>query len=210
MTAPTVITRTYDLSLPPDERMILRYAGMRERHPRVDALLEKTLRDVRGRLVNRVCYCELPLHRDGNMLDLDFAKIESADLAKRLDGCDRIVLFAATVGGGLDRLIARYSVESPAQALLCQAIGTESVELLCNIFCEELAAEAASRGEATRARFSPGYGDLPLELQRDIFAMLDCPRRIGLSLSESLLMTPTKSVTAIVGIANGGARRPAE
>ena len=49
-------------------------------------------------------------------------------------------------------------------------------------------------------RFSPGYGDLPLSLQRDIFRVLDCPRKIGLTLNESLLMSPSKSVTAIVGL----------
>ena len=205
----TVFTRTYDLALPPDEGGILRRAGMmKKRYPRVDALLQKTLFDLRGRLVNRVCYCELPVTRRNGTLDLCFTQTDSADLAVRLDGCDRIVLFAATIGGGIDRLISRYSVTSPAQALLCQAIGTESVELLCNTFCGELESRARSRGCTTRARFSPGYGDLPLEMQREIFATLDCPRRIGLSLTESLLMTPTKSVTAIVGIEGGADGRP--
>ena len=54
-------------------------------------------------------------------------------------------------------------------------------------------------GLAVRPRFSPGYGDLPLALQREVFAALDCPRRIGLTLSDSLLMSPTKSVTALIG-----------
>ena len=48
--------------------------------------------------------------------------------------------------------------------------------------------------------FSPGYGDLPLDLQREIFAALDCPKRIGVSLNESLLMSPSKSVSAIIGL----------
>lgn len=52
----------------------------------------------------------------------------------------------------------------------------------------------------TRPRFSPGYGDLPINMQKDIFAALDCPRKIGLSLNESLLMSPSKSVTAIIGV----------
>ena len=51
-----------------------------------------------------------------------------------------------------------------------------------------------------RPRFSPGYGDLPIEIQKDIFRALDCPRRIGLTLNENLLMSPTKSVSAIIGI----------
>lgn len=51
-----------------------------------------------------------------------------------------------------------------------------------------------------RPRFSPGYGDLPLSAQREIFAVLDCGKRIGLMLNDSLLMSPSKSVTAFVGI----------
>ena len=57
-----------------------------------------------------------------------------------------------------------------------------------------------AEGKFLKPRFSPGYGDLPLEMQRDIFRVLDCSRKIGLTLNESLLMSPSKSVTAIVGI----------
>ena len=63
-----------------------------------------------------------------------------------------------------------------------------------------LAEEHARVGKRTRPRFSAGYGDLPLGVQREIFAALDCPKHIGLTLNDSLLMSPTKSVTAIVGI----------
>ena len=126
--------------------------------------------------------------------------VDSHDLAVALRGCERVVLFAATVGHTIDRLIARYGKIAPSRALLLQAIGAERVEALCNRFCDELAKEARARGLATRPRFSPGYGDLSLELQRELFRILDCPRRIGLSLNQSLLMSPTKSVTALVGL----------
>ena len=50
------------------------------------------------------------------------------------------------------------------------------------------------------SRYSPGYGDLPLELQREIIRVLDCGRTIGITLTESLLMQPSKSVTAVIGM----------
>ena len=59
---------------------------------------------------------------------------------------------------------------------------------------------AEENGVGLRPRFSPGYGDLPLEVQKSVFAVLDCPRKIGLSLNDSLLMSPSKSVTAFAGI----------
>ena len=106
---------------------------------------------------------------------------------------------AATVGLELDRLIARAQSGAPARALLLQAIGAERIEALADAVAADARADAARRGLAVRPRFSPGYGDLPLALQREIFAALDCPRRIGLTLGGSLLMTPTKSVTALIG-----------
>ena len=105
----------------------------------------------------------------------------------------------AGAGLEIDRLIRRYTSLSPAKALFFQAIGAERIESLCDAFCEELKKD----GLQLRPRFSPGYGDLPMELQKDIFRVLDCPRKIGLALNESLLMSPSKSVTAIIGIGEG-------
>ena len=117
--------------------------------------------------------------------------------ALRYAGCREAVLFAATVGVGLDRLIARYGAVAPSRAVMLQAIGAERIEALCDVFCNTLAVE---ENRALRPRFSPGYGDLPLDTQREIFRVLDCQRKIGLTLNDSLLMSPTKSVTAIVGL----------
>ena len=78
-----------------------------------------------------------------------------------------------------------------------QALGAERIEALCDAFCDSLISE---KGVLLRPRFSPGYGDLPLEVQKDIFSLLECHKRIGVSLNESLLMSPSKSVTAFVGL----------
>ena len=83
---------------------------------------------------------------------------------------------------------------------MLQAIGAERIEALCDVFCEKIRLDAESAGLFPRPRFSPGYGDFPLELQKDIFRVLDCSRKIGLTLNESLLMSPSKSVTAVIGL----------
>ncbi len=119
-------------------------------------------------------------------------------LLSRLCDAERVAVFCATVGLGIDRRILRYSVVSPTKALLFQALGTERVESLCEAFCRDLQREY----QAVRVgrRFSPGYGNIPLEVQRAVFALLDCSRKLGVSLNDSLLMTPSKSVTAFVPI----------
>lgn len=177
---------------PVDRREILRYAGVREESPEGEALLDQCLSEALGKLTYKVCFREFPIIFKESSVDLGFAQTASRDLLKNLEGCGSIILFAATVGIGIDRLIARYSSLSPAKALFLQAIGAERIEALCDLF----------NGEYPGARFSPGYGDLPLGLQRDIFAALDCPARLGLSLNESMLMSPSKSVTAIIGVKN--------
>ena len=172
---------------PIDRREIFRYARAGTPSPELEALLDACLREAAPHLTYRVCCGEFPITIDGARIDFGFAAVESASLAKFLDGAHGAILLAATVGAPLDRLIARASVTSPTKALFFDAIGVERVEALCDAFSDA-------------PRFSPGYGDLPLAFQREIFRVLDCQRRIGLSLTDSLLMTPSKSVTAILPI----------
>ena len=179
-----------------DEKEILRYAGYPCPDEENTALMENCLKEASGRFRYAVCWREVSLKLDRDTVDLTLLRTSSAALRKNLDGCKRAVLFAATVGLGIDRLTAKYSRLSPTKALMMQAIGAERIEGLCDAFCDELRKTYG----AVRPRFSPGYGDLPLEVQRELFAVLDCPRQIGLTVNESLLMSPSKSVTAIVGI----------
>jgi hypothetical protein len=174
-----------------NKKEISRYAG----NLQDEALLAECISEVSDKLVYNVCYQKFPFEKQCETLCLGFAQVNSADLAKNLDGCDGILLFAATVGVELDRLIMKYCKISPVKALIFQAIGAERIEKLCDQFCKDMAKE-----ENIKPRFSPGYGDLPLDLQKEIFAALDCGKNIGLTLNDSMLMSPTKSVTAIVGI----------
>lgn len=186
---------------PPVDRLeVLRYAGVKEPSPETEALLDDSLQEAEGVFSYAVCYREFPVSFCDGVCDLSFAKTESKDLFKNLSGSTSVVLFAATVGITLDRLVSRYSKISPARALMLNAIGAERIESLCNAFNQEITKEKKALGLFTTPRFSPGYGDLPLALQKDIFAVLDCPRKIGLTLNESLIMSPTKSVTALIGV----------
>lgn len=198
----TVYVKTYDAPHV-DMGEIMRYAGVRGDAPELSEMIRVCLDEVKTQLIYKVCYLEIPVVHRGDLLDLGFFQTASEALKKNLAGCERAVVFAATVGIGLDRLIARYSTLSPTKALLFQAIGAERIESLCDTFNRELNERLAAEGYGTRPRFSPGYGDLPLGVQKEFFSVLDCPRKIGLTLNESMLMSPSKSVTALIGITNG-------
>ena len=193
--------RLTEVSLPsPDRREILRYMGCKGYDAELEALIEKGLALCEGKISSRVVYTEFEITRGDAALDLGFAVTDSRALSKALDGCDSILLFAATVGIEVDRLILKYGKVSPSLALCIQAIGAERIEAVCDSFCNEMNEKYASRRYVLTPRVSPGYGDIPLSLQRDIFSALYPEKNIGLTLNDSLLMSPTKSVTAIAGI----------
>lgn len=197
-----VFVKTYSLPAV-DQREWFRYMGVRDANEEISALSETCLREAENCFFARVCYCEVPVIVKNGTVDLTVWNGESGLLRRRLENCDGAVVFAATVGLEIDRLVKKYSRTSPSKALCLQALGTERVEALCDLFCQEIKERMQKNGKQTTGRFSPGYGDLPLEMQTDIFRALDCARHIGVTLNDSLLMSPTKSVTAIVGFGKG-------
>ncbi len=180
-----------------DRREIFRYAGLPEAEgDSVRQPLEECLLEARGSARCRGVWRRFEISEAGGVLDLGFAKTESVSLRRFLAGTRSIVLFAVTAGTEMDRLIHRAALRSPLKGLLMHAVGAERVEGACDDFCADPCWKLP--GERYRGRFSPGYGDLPLSLQREVFAALDCGRRLGIDLNpETLLMTPSKSVTAI-------------
>ena len=192
--------RTLELGeIPFDEKEILRYALMPSTAPAPDELpLEECMKAARSAVRCRAVWQRYPLEWGGDELDLGFAKTASRHLRRHLEGCAEILLFACTAGSEIDRRINREKLVSPVRGLLMSAIGSQQVEGACDRLCNLLAAEHPEKQLVTR--YSPGYGDLPLELQKDVFRALDCERPIGVTLMESLLMQPSKSVTAVIGM----------
>ncbi len=140
------------------------------------------------------CYAKVPVKTE-NEVDLGFMQIKSASLKKNLEGCDYAYIMAATTGIESHRLIEKNSVLSPLKGMVTDCIGSAAIEAFCDKLNSSL-----ENAEYLRPRFSPGYGDLPLECQRDIVEFLQTKKNIGMSLTESLMMVPVKSVTAIIGI----------
>ena len=114
--------------------------------------------------------------------------------------CDQAVLLACTLGAEFDALLRREQARDMAKAAMLNACGSAWVESGCDSAEREIAARFPEK--FLTDRFSPGYGDLPLSLQREVCAALDTQRRLGLHVSERFLLTPVKSVTAIIGLAD--------
>lgn len=141
------------------------------------------------------CFSKVPVKISDDCVDLGFMKTKSQSLRKNLEECDYAYILAATTGINAHRLIERNSVISPLKGIVTDCIGSAAIEA----FCDKINS-SFENPEFLRPRFSPGYGDLPLDCQKDITEFLQTGKNIGMSLTESLMMVPVKSVTAIIGI----------
>lgn len=123
------------------------------------------------------------------------------DLKAHLAGCERAAIFCATLGAEVDALIRRAERLDMSRALTLDCCASAAVEEVCDQIEGEL--QRKFPGCSFPFRYSPGYGDLPLEVQGPLLELLDAPRRVGLCATDSHLLTPRKSVTAILGVAGG-------
>ena len=123
------------------------------------------------------------------------------DLKAHLAGCGRAVLFCATLGAEADGLIRRAERLDMARALTLDCCASAAVEEVCDQIEAEL--QGKFPGCSFPFRYSPGYGDLTLEVQGPLLDLLDAPRRAGLCATANHLLPPRKSVTAILGVAQG-------
>ena len=119
--------------------------------------------------------------------------------ARHVSGCHAAYVVCGTIGSGFDAFQRRASVTSGVDALIVQAIGAALVEKLMYSMEVEIRADLAA-GEEMVSRYSPGYGDFPLAAQRILLDLLDAPRMVGVSLTDTLLMVPSKSVSAVIGV----------
>lgn len=199
-----------------DKKEIYRYLGYRRNLPDpevvelADSCLEQLQEVVTPRWICRrfpiECVYEIDSRTGENdreqipLLRIADMEIRSRSLLQNLRGCSEACLMAATLGLGPDRLIARASVTHMSRAVILQAAAAAMIEAWCDDVNRQIIEEAAGQGLYCRPRFSPGYGDFPLECQEDFERILRLQKEIGVTLTESRLMMPSKSVTAVIGL----------
>ena len=177
---------------------ILRYAGMqncndKEFYQKAQEIGNRCREVMTARLVYQRCLIQ---DIDADSVCFDNGIILKGTLpAKYLKDCKAAILVLATVGQSVDRLIASCSVCSLAQGLLADAAGSAAVEATLDVFCESIAKQ-----ESLKPRISPGYGDFPLSNQVVLIECLQGAKNLGVYLNDSMLMTPCKSVSALIGI----------
>ncbi len=137
------------------------------------------------------------IKRDGEKLFVADTELEGKSIKKLLAPCNKCVVMAITVGFELDMKIAALGSSSPALSLLADAAASSAVEDACDACCESIESEL---GVKLTPRFSPGYGDLPINIQPALLTLTNARRDLGLTVGSGCMLSPIKSVTAIAGI----------
>lgn len=164
--------------------------------PLLDKCENKLLSIIKPRFIYKIVGIEKT--DDSIKIKNSSISFKSTDILNHLDGCDKAVMFAATLSGAVDRLISEYQVKDMTSAIITDCMASAAIEQVCDL-SEQIIKESISDYYMTW-RFSPGYGDLSIDYQKDFLSVTDATKKIGLTLSNSNILLPRKSVTAIIGL----------
>ena len=186
-----------------NDRELLRYLGCKNGtvpDQNLTDLIAQCKQELEQAASPRVIWREYPLCIQDHSIDMTCLQTQSKSLERNLKDCERVLLFAATLGSRVDVLLHRYNMIQMSKAVVMQAASVAMLETFCDEQNQKLKEEYEEKGWYLRPRFSPGYGDFSLECQRQIAPALELNKRIGVTLTDSLLMAPSKSVTAVIGV----------
>lgn len=150
-----------------------------------------------GRIIYRIF--DLEFRGDGHII-IGKLDITSRNLDKNLTGCEKAIVLGATLGAKVDLLLRKYAIGDMARVVALQACAAAMLEEYLDDWQEREEEKLNKEGYYMRPRFSPGYGDFSIEHQEMILRMLDTAKTIGLTMTDSSMLTPSKSVTAVIGL----------
>ena len=184
-----------------DREEAFRYMGHKGSVPEsMNALADECERRLLAETMPKFVYSVYDIEHTENGVAVCGTKLvlEGNDIAAHLQGCGRCVLFAATLGAGADAVIRGYESGAMEKAVIADCLASAAIEQVC----DRAESEIHERLPDMRFtwRFSPGYGDLPLAVQHELLAVLDAQKRIGLTVTDRLILIPRKSVTAVIGV----------
>ena len=126
--------------------------------------------------------------------------VDRTVISKHLKNAEKVAVMAVTLGIEAERLILKYQHTNMVDAVICDAVLDSIVEKVADDCEEKIKDYARENNLFTNFRFSPGYGDLHLDTQKNLIATLNAEKRIGLTVTDSNILLPRKSVTAVVGL----------
>ncbi|WP_294153193.1 vitamin B12 dependent-methionine synthase activation domain-containing protein [uncultured Clostridium sp.] len=194
--------KTIELKI--DRQEVLRYLGYRgqEIDHNMTEMIDECRKEVQNVILPRAVYEYKKISSTDKGIEIDGTNLilSGKDIAEHLKNSKECLFMAVTLGNDIEKRTRLYEKVNLTKALIIDACATTAVEEVCDIIEEKVRKEAESMGMNITFRYSPGYGDLPLDIQNNFLRVLDAQKKIGLTVSENNLLFPRKSVTAIIGI----------
>lgn len=179
-----------------------RYMGSKGREipENLTALSEECEKKLLSAIAPKYCWKVFDIEKTAEGIEVKNTPLifKGNDIAKHLEGCEKAVLMCATVSLGADNVIRSYGAAAMEKAVIADSLASAAIEQVCDIAEAEIQRQLVDYNFTWR--FSPGYGDFPLEIQGDFLKVLDAPKRIGVNITQSLMLMPSKSVTAVMGL----------
>lgn len=190
------------LCIPKEE--VLRYLGYKAQNidSTLDKIIDETIKESKSLILPRYVYAKYDKKSKEENLILEGTSLllVGNDIKEHLKDSEEVILLAATIGNKIEKKISLYQRTNLTKALILDSCATTAVEELCDLIENKIKEEVHSENKGITFRYSPGYGDLPLSLQKPIIDTLKADKIIGLTTSDKHLLFPRKSVTAIIGI----------
>lgn len=187
-----------------DKNEVLRYLGYRGQalDDLTEDLIDESIKELEGLLEYRYVHKTFAIdRRQGDLWIKDSnIKLLGQDIKDHLANSDSLILMAVSLGHKVDKTIRYYEKVSMAKALILDACASAAIEEICNRVNDDLDKEVARENKGLTSRYSPGYGDLPIHMQKPLLDILEAKKTIGLSVTSHNILIPRKSVTAIIGI----------
>ena len=187
-----------------DKKEVLRYRGHKGDTvpPQLDSVTDEIVEKISSHITPRFVQGRFSVTQVENGVLLENGLLlQGQDIKKHLAGCDECFIICATAGVGADTFIRTMSVTGSVYGLVADAAATAAVEAVCDSVENQLRESLKAEKRYLTWRYSPGYGDFPFTQQPDILSLLKADRLIGVTCNESCMMIPSKSVTAVMGIA---------
>lgn len=192
---------------------VLRYLGYKGQNInndldlKINKCIEETKKEVNAKYIYEIYDIDKDL--DSNTVEFKNTnlKLRSNDIIKLLKDCNKCVLMCATIGFNIEKNIRKYSYKNLTKGIIIDSCATTAIEEICDLIEENILKRVAKNGKSLTMRYSPGYGDLDMRANKDILTVLDAQRKIGVTVTDTGIMIPRKSVVALIGITNQKIKR---
>ncbi len=198
-----------------DKKEVLRYLQYKNQNlsnninEEIDNCINRTKEIINPRYVFRTYFIEKQDINNKKIVYLKDSniKFESEDIYKLFDKCDECILISATLGLEIEKEIRKLTYTNLSKGLIIDACATTAIEEVCDILQDNIERELLKENKHITMRYSPGYGDLSIEKNVDIINILNSQKEIGLTVTDSGIMIPRKSVVALIGVSKKGIKR---